>query len=165
MIFPCGCRERCSAPWPLHSDGALRRRSVPGSRRAPSFLFFFFPLPDDGRLATSRNSPLNGAVAGSRCQPVPNTRRAVTAYFWQHGKTGTRSSGNKLTAGKDRHPRRVRTRWQCGSQRRMTAGKDRHAWNGPWAWAPSEAVSKRGSNPPRSKGTAPRGATANDKAP
>ena len=60
------------------------------SREPPSFISFspFFSLPDDGRLATSRNTPTPGVSQEAdvnRCRI--HTGRS-TAYFWQPGKTG-----------------------------------------------------------------------------
>ena len=64
----CGCRERSLPPGRFIQMGRSGDGAFPGAAELRIFLSFPLSLPDDGRLATSRNSPLNGAVAGSHCQ-------------------------------------------------------------------------------------------------
>lgn len=131
-----GCRERHSAPWPFQSDLRalpLTSGSVPGSRgRLRSFLLSF-PLTC---LTMADWQPAETPLRGCRRKP-----RSTGAGYTPDGKLHTSDSperrawfrrdgkpvpyGVEMAARKDGHPRRVRTRWQCGSQRRMTAGTDR----------------------------------------
>lgn len=81
--------------------------------------FLSYPLPDDGRLATGRNSPSGLSQEAEQSRASSDTRRPCIII---------------LAARKDGHPRRVRTRWQCGSQQRMTAGTDRPGKHGTAHW-------------------------------
>ena len=129
-ILPPGRSNRILRALPLTSG------SVPGSRGwLRRLLLSFSPYtclmmgdwqPPETPLETGVSQEANRA--GQAQAP------GGPAYFWQPGKTGKRSSGNKLTAGKDRQNGTAQiTEW-------ASFGK-------------SDA--KRGSNPPRSKGTAP----------
>lgn len=123
----CGCRERSLPPGRFIQMGRSGNGAFPGAAELQISFLSSFPLPDDGRLATSRNTPGNGGVAGSHCQ-----RRIGGAGWPCTENTSDRRERPAST------PRRVRTRWQCGRQLRMTAGTDRPGKirNGPSAWAP-----------------------------
>ena len=69
MMDFCGCRERYLPPGRFIQMGRSGNGAFPGAAGLLVSSFLSSPLPDDGRMATGRNSPGNGAVAGSRTEP------------------------------------------------------------------------------------------------
>ena len=53
----CGCRERSLPPGRFIQMGRSGDGAFPGAAELRIFLSFPLSLPDDGRLATSRNTP------------------------------------------------------------------------------------------------------------
>lgn len=58
ITYLCGCRERYLPPGRFIQMGRSGNGAFPGAAELQvSFLSFLFSLPDDGRLATGRNTP------------------------------------------------------------------------------------------------------------
>ena len=149
-----GCRERHSAPWPFQSDFAgaptdLRERSRE-PRMAPTFPSFFPPyLPDDGRLATSRNTP-----SGVSQEAI--VKRRIGGAVWPCTEN---TSGSRERPAPPQGENAVAMRKSATHDSRDRPAR-KHGTAQITEWASfGKSDAKCGSNPPRSEGTAPRGAT------
>ena len=84
----CGCRERSLPPGRFIQMGRSGNGAFPGAAELQISFLSSFPLPDDGRLATSRNTPGNGGVAGSQQSRASSDTRRPCIIFLAARKDG-----------------------------------------------------------------------------
>lgn len=150
MIFPAAAGSGVLPPGRFIQMGRSGDGAFPGAAELRIFLSFPLSLPDDGRLATSRNTPSGVS------QEADVNRRRIHAGRQLHTSGSTERRAAVIAERINPFP----TAGNGGPERRetcsdtLTAGKDRHAWNGPnnGVGAFSKSGAKYGSNPPRSKG-------------
>ena len=74
MTCLCGCRERFLPPGRFIQMGRSGNGAFPGAAGLLVSSFLSFPLPDDGRLATGRNTPSGVSQEAEQSRASSDTR-------------------------------------------------------------------------------------------